>query len=71
GARSSDFKAANQAAGFDRTPQGYSWHHLDDYDPATKRGTLQLVETSAHQANTPHSGGVKQSEAATGVKYGR
>ncbi|MEO7594475.1 MAG: HNH endonuclease, partial [Byssovorax sp.] len=71
GARSSDFKAANQAAGFERTPQGYSWHHLDDYDPATNRGTMQLVETPIHQANAPHSGGVKQSEIATGVKYGR
>jgi hypothetical protein len=71
GARSSDFSSANHAAGFDRTPQGYTWHHLDDYDPTTRRGTMQLVETPTHQTNAPHTGGVKQSESATGVKYKR
>ena len=71
GARSLDFKAANQAANLPRTPKGYTWHHLDDYNPATNRGTMQLVETPTHQANAPHSGGVKQFEQAAGKKYGR
>jgi hypothetical protein len=64
-----DFAAANKAAGFSRTPKGYTWHHLDNYNPITNRGTFQLVETPVHQANQPHTGGVSQYEAATGRKY--
>jgi hypothetical protein len=43
---------ANQHAGYERTPKGYSWHH-DGANP----GSLQLVESSVHNA-FPHSGGV-------------
>jgi hypothetical protein len=64
-----DFKAANAQAGFRRTPKGNTWHHLDDYDPVTNRGTMQLVEQESHRANQPHSGGVRQYEAATGRRY--
>jgi RHS repeat-associated protein len=64
-----DFQAANEAAGFARTPKGYTWHHLHDYNPATNRGTMQLVETPTHQANQPHIGGVSQYESETGKKY--
>jgi RHS repeat-associated protein len=56
---SGDFSAANKAAGFDSTPIGYTWHHLDDYDAVTKTGTLQLVQTDAH-VGIPHNGGKSQ-----------
>jgi RHS repeat-associated protein len=71
GSRRGDFKMANAAAGFERTPEGYTWHHLDDYNPATNTGTMQLVERDAHQANQPHVGGVKQYRDANGVEYDR
>ncbi|WP_411969640.1 HNH endonuclease [Pseudomonas sp. p1(2021b)] len=50
------------------TPRGYVWHHLDDYDPKTNKGTMQLVEQRAHQG-VPHKGGVAQYKAATGKSY--
>src|SRR5208283_3149286 len=52
GSRRKDFGAANQAAGTGTTqkpPEGYTWHHLDNYDPVTNTGTMQLVERSAHE----------------------
>lgn len=58
-----DFNAANKAAGFDATPDGYTWHHLDDYDPLTNSGTMQLVETDAHQG-VSHNGGRAQKKHA-------
>jgi len=72
GTRSRDFGAANKAAGISTTqkaPKHYTWHHLDDYDPVTNTGTMQLVRTKAHQAAYPHRGGVAQYEQATGVLY--
>ncbi len=30
GSRPKDFKAANEAAGFKTTPEGYTWHHHQD-----------------------------------------
>jgi hypothetical protein len=51
GNRSHDFELANSAAGFDRTPRGYTWHHGDD-------GTsMYLAQTSAHRDVVPHTGG--------------
>jgi hypothetical protein len=72
GSRRQDFGAANEAAGIGTTqkaPEGYTWHHLDDYDPATNTGTMQLVKTETHRATYPHNGGVAQFEAASGRKY--
>ncbi|MFD0892905.1 HNH endonuclease [Luteolibacter ambystomatis] len=72
GTRSRDYKAANIAAGLGETskaPQGYTWHHLDDYDPVTNTGSMQLVERPAHEATYPHRGGVSQYESAFGVPY--
>lgn len=45
-----DFRLANEAAGFDRTPRGWTWHHVEDGK------TLILVPTDLHQA-VPHTGG--------------
>lgn len=72
GSRRQDFGAANLAAGLGTTqkpPEDYTWHHLDDYNPATNTGTMQLIETGAHEATYPHNGGVKQYQDATGRKY--
>ncbi|WP_122836917.1 RHS repeat-associated core domain-containing protein [Pseudomonas viridiflava] len=65
-----DFEAANRAAGLNQktTPNKYVWRHLDDYDPVTNRGTMQLVEKQAHKG-IQHSGGVAQYKAATGKAY--
>jgi hypothetical protein len=48
--RTKDFAAANKAAGYTKTPAGYTWHHHQDY------GRMQLVETTVH-AKTGHAGG--------------
>lgn len=50
GSRAGDFRAANQAAGFRSTPEGYTWHHHQD------RRTMQLVPRDIH-AQTGHTGG--------------
>ncbi len=45
-----DFRRANEAAGLERTPRGYTWHHMEDGK------TMQLVPQSLHNA-VSHSGG--------------
>ena len=47
----SDFALANQAAGFDRTPAGYTWHHVED------GRTMELVPSDLH-GQVRHTGGV-------------
>jgi len=78
GSRYGDFKAANDIAGYANAsgnitgkshPENYTWHHLNDYDPVSNTSTMQLVETSAHEATFPHSGSVSQFEKYNGVKY--
>ncbi|MCF7982593.1 MAG: HNH endonuclease, partial [Pseudomonadales bacterium] len=71
GSRARDFGAANKAAGLGSTqkpPNGYTWHHLGNYNPKTNTGTMQLVKTGAHK-KASHFGGVSQYEAVTGVPY--
>lgn len=46
----SDMDAANTAAGFDKTPGGYTWHHLEDGQ------TMILIPTDLHKAIS-HTGG--------------
>jgi hypothetical protein len=63
GTHARDYGAANRAAGFGDTqkaPRNYTWHHLDDYDPITNTGTMQLVRSNTHKATYPHFGGVAQ-----------
>lgn len=59
------FRDVSQA-GFDlkSTPTGYTWYHVDDYNPETGEGTMQLVNTNAHQG-IRHVGGVSQYKQAT------
>ncbi len=47
---STDFAAANKAAGFKSTPNGYTWHHVED------GRTMLLVPTELHSA-VGHTGG--------------
>lgn len=53
-----DYQDANQAAGFERTPEGYTWHHHQDGK------TMLLVPTDLHAA-VGHTGGVSN------IKHGR
>ncbi|MBG6130615.1 RHS repeat-associated protein/uncharacterized repeat protein (TIGR01451 family) [Aquimarina sp. EL_43] len=69
GSRKADYKVANEAAGLEAKPDGYTWHHLDDFDPSTGKATMQLVKTKIHQKSVPHSGGVKQYEVYKDVEY--
>jgi hypothetical protein len=52
GSRAGDFRAANEAAGYTSTPEGFSWHHHQDGT------TMQLVPRDLH-ARTGHTGGFK------------
>ena len=65
-----DFERANYEAGLNQktTPSGYVWHHLDDYDAETNKGTMQLVEKPSHRGIN-HNGRVSQYKAATGKLY--
>jgi RHS repeat-associated protein len=68
-----DFQAASQAGfGQNSTPSlngdQYVWHHVDDYDPVSNEGSMQLVNQDAH-LGIPHTGGVSQYQAATGNQY--
>jgi len=71
GNRYEDFKEANRLAGFKgaEPPEGYTWHHVANYDHATGEATMQLVEKGAHRATYPHKGSVHQYEQATGKTY--
>jgi hypothetical protein len=45
-----DEDLANEAAGFDETPDGYTWHHVED------GRTMELVPTNLHRS-VQHTGG--------------
>jgi len=45
-----DAAMANRAAGFDGTPEGYVWHHVEDAK------TMQLLPQEVHDA-VRHTGG--------------
>lgn len=48
GSRNVDFRLAYQEVKLNHRPKGYTWHHLDDFDPETGECTMQLVLTSVH-----------------------
>jgi len=50
GSRPGDIRAANKAAGFEKTPEDYTWHHHQDGT------TMQLVPNTIH-LQTGHTGG--------------
>lgn len=51
GNHTTDYQDANSAAGLERTPEGYTWHHHQDGK------TMLLVPTDLHSA-VRHTGGV-------------
>jgi hypothetical protein len=55
GNRAKDFDLANKAAGFKRTPRGWTWHHHHDAE------TMLLVPTDLHDA-IRHTGGIATSK---------
>jgi len=50
GDMANDAPLANAAAGYDRTPRGYTWHHVED------GRTMELVPTRLHRP-VAHTGG--------------
>ena len=71
GSRTKDFDAANKAMGLTATPEGYVWHHKDDYDVKTNAFTMELVKDEAHNSTKPHSGGCAQYDAVHGPTYNK
>ena len=69
GSRGKDFDEANAEAGLTQKPKGYTWHHVDDYNPITGECTMQLVKTDVHKATTTHAGSCAQYTAVTGKTY--
>ena len=60
GTRQVDEALANKAAGLKETPEGSTWHHVEDME------TMQLVPTEIHKL-TGHSGGVAAKKATLSV----
>ena len=69
GTRTRDFTQANKEAGFKKTPKGYTWHHVADFDSKSGKTTMQLVKRSAHEATYPHAGSADQYAKHFDVKY--
>jgi len=76
GVRDVDFNLANAKAGITGgVPTGYVWHHLDDFDPVTREGTLQLIKREYHlqtiygKGTVKHIGGVALWEKFFGCTY--
>lgn len=71
GSRKKDFEMADKAARSteaDRKREGYTWHHMKDFNKGTGTTTMQLVRTCEHRAKG-HSGSVNQYEQAFDVAY--
>lgn len=49
GNRPKDFELANKAAGFARTPKGYTWHHVEDCKTHAARAPQAPPEDGAHR----------------------
>jgi RHS repeat-associated protein len=72
GDRDADFTRAYKEAGISKSQmkgQGYTWHHVHDFDPTTGKTTMQLVKTSAHEATLPHKGSASQFASHFKVDY--
>ena len=69
GSRNGDFDVANAKFGFKEVPDGYVWHHVDDYNVEKNTFTLELVRGDAHNAAKPHLGACAQYDAVHGPSY--
>lgn len=48
GSRKGDYRLANKEGKFAKTPAGYQWHHVDDFDPTSGKASLELIKEEAH-----------------------
>lgn len=71
GNREADFSKADEAFGFTQRPDGYTWHHVDDYDVSTNTCTLELVQSDVHRKSNPHSGACAQYDEIFGPTYNK
>lgn len=71
GSRAGDIKLADSVSGIDSKGTGYTWHHVDNFDPIEGTSTLELVATDVHQVAGPHSGSVAQYKELNGTGYRR
>ena len=71
GSRKNDSGLANKEGKFAETPEGYRWHHVDDFDPLSGEATLELVSEKAHSATLRHVGSVGQYAKHHGIPYKR
>lgn len=69
GSRSADFDQANKELGLSETPDGYTWHHVDNYNVKNNTITMEFVRSDAHKSAMPHSGGCAQYDAVHGPSY--
>ncbi len=70
GDRGSDFTRAYSESGISKADaDGYTWHHVHDFDSKTGKSTMELVTTEAHEARYPHKGSAGQFADHFGVKY--
>lgn len=69
GSRKGDFRLANAKFGLESVPDGYVWHHLDNYNVTDNTMTLELIEENAHKAAIPHAGACAQYNAVHMEKY--
>lgn len=66
GSRNLDYAEAFARAGIDPADAaGYTWHHLDDFDPDGLTCTMQLVRTVIH-SQVDHTGAVRMWEVLYG-----
>jgi filamentous hemagglutinin len=63
GSRRADAALANKAAKLEETPEGYTWHHVED------GSTMMLVPLDLHRV-VGHTGGAAKLVERTGVPYG-
>jgi cell wall assembly regulator SMI1 len=71
GSRKADVDLANTAGGFTKTPDGYVWHQVDDFNPETLTSSFELVREDPHRACYPHSSSVTLYEQFNGKPYKR
>ena len=71
GSRKADVNLANEMGGFSEKPEGYMWHHVDDFNSQTGTSSLELIDEDAHKATLPHTGSVAQYEKHHGIRYKR
>ncbi|MCY6354524.1 HNH endonuclease signature motif containing protein, partial [Clostridium sp. ZS2-4] len=76
GSRSKDFTRAFDEVDIpanqrNKILEDYTWHHIDDYDEATGKCTMQLVKKDAHVATYPHKGSCAQYDGIHGETYNK